>query len=396
MITLKGITWQNPRGYNPLAHSAAAWQALHPDVRVIWEQRPWYEFEEVILASLAKGDNRYDLIMFDHPWVGKLASERWLVPWDSLLTQAEVESVRARVVAPSTESYELAGHLWALPLDAACHSSLYRSDLVSADDLPDTWEMLPAWAAARQRERGSAGLVLSLEGVLGNCLFLTMMAGLGYPALHDEDHPQFDAAAAEYCLSLIQKLLPYVPPGSTHWGPWDIYDHMCADDECAYSPSIFAYVNYFRGVSPRGDFLRLATVPQWQRSGQRAAILGGVGLGIAHTCPHLQAAACYGAYLMSDASQFEHFAMHEGQPAANAVWQNAEINERFHHFYRDLQPNMGVAYVRPRYPAFHAIELANGRALQRFWDGHQTLQETLIHLSKIAETESVRYTSKGT
>ncbi len=262
--------------------------------------------------------------------------------------------------------------------------------------MPDTWEMLPAWAVAHQRERGSAGLVLSLEGVLGNCLFLTMMAGLGYPALHDEDHPQFDAAAAEYCLSLVQKLLPYVPPGSTHWGPWDIYDYMCADDECAYSPSIFAYVNYFRGVSARGDCLRLATVPQWQRSGQRAAILGGVGLGIAHTCPHLQAAACYGAYLMSDASQFEHFAMHEGQPAANAVWQDAEINERFHHFYRDLQPNMGVAYVRPRYPAFHAIELANGRALQRFWDGHQTLQETLIQLSKIAETESVRYTSKGT
>ena len=124
MKRLRGITWQHSRGYNPLVASAKAYMENHPDLEIIWEQQPWYQFEEAILGSLSKADGRYNLIMFDHPWTGKLATEGWLLPWDTLVTSAYLDDLKQRVVAPSTESYELDNHLWALPLDAACHTSL--------------------------------------------------------------------------------------------------------------------------------------------------------------------------------------------------------------------------------------------------------------------------------
>ena len=380
MITLRGITWQNPRGYDPLVEASARYRAIAPSVTVEWEQQPWYRFEETILESLRRGDGRYDLIMFDHPWVGHLARQRWLLPWETLVSAGYLAALRSRVVAPSLESYEWDGQTWALPLDAACHAGLYRSDLVTETELPGTWEALEAFARVQHDPPHRYGLVLSVEGVLGNCLFLSLMAGLGYPPYPDEADPACDRAAAEYVLTLVRRLLAFTPPGSAHWGPWDIYDHLCQFDDAAWSPSIFAYVNYFSGVSERGDQLRLCRVPSFSATGAGRPILGGVGLGIAHTCPHPAEAASYGVYLMSDAVQRDVFPPFRGQPAARAAWQDEGVNSRAHHFYAGLLPNMASAYTRPRYPAFHALELANGRVLQDYWDGRADLDATLAQL----------------
>lgn len=379
-ILLRGITWQNPRGYDPLVESARRYAAMHPPVQVEWEQQPWYRFEETILDSLRRGDGRYDLIMFDHPWVGHLARQRWVLPWETLAPAGYLEELRARVVAPSLESYEYDGQTWALPLDAASHAGLYRADLVDAAALPTTWEQIEAFARAHHDPPHRYGLVLSVEGVLGSCLFLSMMAGMGAEPYLDENDPSCDRAAAEYVLTTIKRLLTYAPPGSTRWGPWDIYDHLCAQDDAGYSPSIFAYVNYFNGVSARGDQLRLCAAPAFAKKGVARPILGGVGLGIAHTCRHGAEAAAYGMYLMSDEVQRDLFPHFRGQPAARAAWEDAALNARVHNFYADLGQNMTNAYIRPRYPAFHTLELENGQAMQDYWDDRADLSTTLAKL----------------
>lgn len=360
--------------------AAADFQQANPDVQIIWEQQPWYRFEETILASLSAADGRYDLIMYDHPWTGELSSRGWLKAWDELVDAAYIADLKQRVVYPSTESYILDDRLWALPLDAACHSALYRSDLVTGDSLPTHWENITDWAKAQHKPPHRYGLVLSVEGVLGNCLFLSMMAGLGYPAFHDASEPTCDRSAAEYVLKQLKDLLRYVPPGSTHWGPWDIYDHLCQADDVAYSPSIFAYVNYFRGVSERGDQLRLGDVPRFAAQDAGRPILGGVGLGIAHTCPHIEAAVAFGTYLMSEAVQHTTFPQNAGQPATIKVWNNDKINSHFHNFYTDQFSNMQNAYIRPRYAGFHAVELQGGQILQLFWDEEASLNETVTAL----------------
>lgn len=375
-ITLRGITWKNPRGYAPLVAAASLWTIRRPEVRIHWDQLPWYEFEEKVLGSLAAGDGAYDLIMFDHPWTGKMARENWLVPWDTLLSPRDLAALRERVVAPSLESYEWNNHLWALPLDAACHSGVYRNDLVDGTSLPRTWEEMVSWAERHHAPPHRYGLVLSVEGVLGSCLFLSMMAGLGHPPYQDEDDPVCNRDAAAYVLAILRDLLKFVPPGSTHWGPWDIYEHLCAKDDVGYSPSIFAYVNYF-GKEPRRKNLRLSRVPDFSGSRAGRPILGGVGLGIARTCPHIDQARAAGEFLMNDKIQSDVFPAHVGQPAARTAWQDPALNRQCGDFYFDLAKNMATAYTRPRYPSFHRLELEIGRTLQGWWDGERKLEETL-------------------
>jgi len=41
---LRGITWQHPRGFAPLAATAVRYSQLRPSVEVQWEQRDWNAF----------------------------------------------------------------------------------------------------------------------------------------------------------------------------------------------------------------------------------------------------------------------------------------------------------------------------------------------------------------
>lgn len=382
MITLRAITWDNPRGYDPLVAATAVWMENRPGVEIIWDRLLWYAFEERILTSLARGDGEYDLIMFDHPWVGKLASEAWLTPLEELVTPEYIASLRSRIVPPSVESYEWEGRLWAFPLDAACHAALCRTDLVDIVTLPTTWEAVAAWARAHHDPPHRYGLVLSLEGVLGNCLFLSLMAGLSYPPYTDPANPTFDRSAAEHVLTMLKELLPFTPPGSTHWGPWDIFEHMANHSDVGYSPSIFAYVNYFEQF-PHSSQLRLSRVPAFAGRGPARPILGGVGLGVSATCRYRKLAADYARFLASDPVQRDIFPDNSGQPAAAAAWDDPDLNRRFNGFYGALKENMQTAYIRPRYPAFHAIELQNGAILQQWWDGQLALKDVLDRLATL-------------
>lgn len=372
MIALRGLTWQNPRGYDPLVAAARSWTLAHP-VSIEWEQAPWYRFEERVFGSETE---HFDLVMFDHPWTGSLVQRRRLLPWDAILSQEYLRDLSARVIAPSFESYTRDGHLWGLPVDASCTAGLYRDDLVDGQLLPSTWEEVAAWARAYHHPPHRYGLVLCVQGALGNCLFLSMMASIDGCPYIDPEHPCCDRAAAEYVLATVRELLRFTPPGSTEWGPWDIYDHLTARDDVAYCPSIFAYVNYFFAKG-RGDHLRLGPVPSSGNGKPGRPILGGVGLGITSVCKAGTEAADFGKFLVDDETQRTLIPGHNGQPAVMSAWIDGELNQRTHGFYRLLAPNMSTAYVRPTYDGFHNLELTGGSILQRFWAGHTTVSETL-------------------
>jgi multiple sugar transport system substrate-binding protein len=260
---------------------------------------------------------------------------------------------------------------------------LYRADLVAEKGLPQQWEDVAAWAEAYHNPPQRYGLVLSVEGVLGHCLFLSMMAGLGHPPYLDPDKPALDRAAAEYVLVELKNLIRFTPPGSTRWGPWDIFEHMSQQSDVGYSPSIFAYVNYFEGM-PYSRSLRLTTVPSFAGRGVARPILGGVGLGITSSGQHRQVAADYGQFLTSEPVQRIVFPASSGQPAAKVAWEDPELNRRFNGFYVALAKNMKTAYIRPRYPAFHAIELRNGAVLQQWWENRLPLDEVLAQLVEVS------------
>ena len=132
MVRLRGITWKARRGYDPLVATARAYQELHPDVAIEWEQMPWGEFTDAQRRELVAGTGYYDLVVYDNPWVGDYGHNRWLVALDELMTPEQARDLEGDADPASLESYRFGGHLWALPIDAACQTVAYRPDLAGA------------------------------------------------------------------------------------------------------------------------------------------------------------------------------------------------------------------------------------------------------------------------
>ncbi|RMH11028.1 MAG: extracellular solute-binding protein [Gammaproteobacteria bacterium] len=373
-MRLIGLTWQNPRGVDPLMAAARLWRELHPDVEVVWEALPWIEFEHRLLDAVTGKCKPYDMVMLDHPWVGTLVSHSYLRAWDSLVDQSYLDDLKRRVVPPSYDSYVWHDRLWALPVDAACHAGLIREDLLAIHDLPRDWSVLGEWAKQRFDPPRSYPLVLSINSVLGNCLFLALMNSLGTPAYTDPENPTCDPEAARKILVMLSELLTFVPPGSTTWGPWDIYEYMTTHDDVSYCPQIFGYVNYFNTAGNRK--LRLAGCPTlWNKP--PTPILGGVGLAVTQTCREVEAASAYAMYVMSESVQRRIFPSNSGQPADRSVWDDVKINDTVNGFYSDMSSLMEHSFIRPRYSGFHDIELRNADTLDRFWSGAASLDETV-------------------
>jgi multiple sugar transport system substrate-binding protein len=133
MIELRGITWDHPRGYQPLAASAEPYTAAS-GVRVTWEKRSLKEFGDSPLDVLAED---YDLLIIDHLHVGMAADAGCLLPLDTCLAPDVLAILAQQSAGPSHASYTDAGHQWALAVDAAMQASAYRPDLLS-DPLPRT------------------------------------------------------------------------------------------------------------------------------------------------------------------------------------------------------------------------------------------------------------------
>jgi len=116
------LTWDHPRGYQPLEACALRWRSIEPDVTVRWERRSLKSFGDDPLDDLA---NRHDLIIIDHPFVGAIADAGCFVALDRYLDVA-------RAVADRRLSWRKLRHVSlcrppvGLPVDAAPHVSLRR------------------------------------------------------------------------------------------------------------------------------------------------------------------------------------------------------------------------------------------------------------------------------
>ena len=65
-LILKGITWDHPRGYDPLNASTVLYEKLF-GVKVEWEKRSLTNFGDQSLTALVE---RFDLLIMDHPHAG--------------------------------------------------------------------------------------------------------------------------------------------------------------------------------------------------------------------------------------------------------------------------------------------------------------------------------------
>src|SRR4051812_47748272 len=123
------MTWDHPRGYEPLVAATQRFRELRPDVDIEWQRRSLQDFEHFPVDLLAA---EYDLIIIDHPHVGEVARESVLLPLDEAGTSIDLEDLARNTVGPSFESYRWNGRVWAVPVDAASQVQAYRPDLLGS------------------------------------------------------------------------------------------------------------------------------------------------------------------------------------------------------------------------------------------------------------------------
>ena len=345
MTTLRGMTWNHPRGYDPLVACSALWRAK-TGVEVIWEQRSLQDFESYPVEELAR---RYDLIIVDHPHVGQIVREACLLPLSRPERVPDLVRLAHESVGESFSSYRWLGDQWALPVDAAAQVQAWRRDRLAG--AVATWDDLLALAAAGR-------VLLPMRPPHSLMTFFTLAANLGQPAgalgpsaLIDEE---FGAGVVER----IRALVAHVDPACYGMDPIAVCERMAladAREHCA--PYIYGYVSYARpGFRPAQ--LSFADIPVAGESGPAGSALGGTGIAVSAFSTAADEAIAFAFWVAGADVQRGPYADAGGQPGNAVAWGDAAVNAANGDFYRATRETLENAWVRPRHDGYMAFQNA--------------------------------------
>lgn len=369
MITLKGITWDHPRGYRPLEAASRLYESSR-GIRVDWEKRSLTAFGDQSLRELS---GSYDLLVIDHPHVGTALREDWLVPLDSVLAAEVLHMLRVQSAGPSFDSYRYGGHQWALPVDAAVQCAAARPDLLGGEPFPRSWEEVFRLGARLRDKNQWVGMALCPTDC--GCSFLTLTAQLGSP-IREGAERLVDRAKGLEALSMLRKMRDEFHPESFGWNPINLFDHMSGADDTPYAPLAFGYTHYSQAAGP-GTILRFADAP-----GIREALLGGAGIAVSSAGEFIPEAVAYAAWIAEAEVQGGVYVENDGQPGNGAVWENQAANALVGGFFQGTWATLQAAQLRPRYRGWPEFQRKLGLAVHGFLDKDSDPEKLLDELEE--------------
>ena len=362
MITLRGLSWDDPRGMGPLLGTLPAYRAQRPDVAVRWVARSLDEFGDRPLEQLV---DAFDILIIDHPFVGSASARRLLVPIDELVPADLLAGMGGTFIGPSHESYGFDGHLWALAIDAACQVSAHRPDVFAALDLspPATWSGALA-LASRLRDLGRPmGVPLNATDVVP--ALYSIAASIGCPPFTSPERVLDSGCRAEV-LGLLRRLHDLADPATVGLTPPELLDAMARDGGPVYSPMLFGYSNYARpGFRPKT--IGFADLPT-RTGAPGGSCLGGAGFAISRRCRNVAEATAYGIWLTGSAVQQGAYLRHGGQPAHRSAWVDPAADACAGGFFGCTLASMEGAFLRPRFDGYPAFQHEAGRILTAWLD----------------------------
>lgn len=375
VIRLKGMNWQHRRAVDPIEGTLAAFYERHPGILVDWTARPLAGFEYAPIEVLARD---YDLIILDYPHGGQIAATGCLRPLDDLLRGDE-----KLFAGPSLASYDYKGHIWALPVDAACQVAVSRPDLFKAlgAEAPRSFDEMMA-LGSRARASGWH-LAIALLGVHSLMTFFTYMANLGAPCASEPEQEFCDQAAAREVLKALRALVKLVPQEAFAWSSIALHDQMVARDDLVYCPAVYLFATYAEADMRMP--LRFHDLPGLASASPDGSIIGGTGLGISSACKEPEAALAYARYLMEAETQKRFAALH-GQPARVEAWEDAGIDERFGGCFSSTRRTMDGCQFRPRYNGYIAFQEKGGKLVEHHLRGDIAEPKLMDGLRKLHET----------
>lgn len=341
-----GLTWDHPRGYEPLRASVDAARSFGIDVA--WEAQPLEGFESHPIGELAQ---RYDLLILDHPHCGDIEASGCIRPIEEVFGADSARDWEADAAGASGASYRYLGQHWAAPLDAATQVSALLADQVP--NAPDTWD--EALALARR-----VPTLMPLTGPHPVLTLLSIAVACGAEPGVDELLPRdIGRMAYETLAAVVAACQPTVQP----LNPIGVLNAMSlARPAAVYCPLVYGYVTYSQaGMRPQP--VRFAEAPAAAPGGRRGSTLGGTGLAISRRTPLTGELIAYCRWLISDGAQRNFIPQHGGQPALRSAWADNTVNARCDGFYERTRQTIEQAWVRPRFVGFTRFQLESSDLL---------------------------------
>jgi multiple sugar transport system substrate-binding protein len=344
-VSLRGSSWDHPRGHLPMLATAAGYRERHREVSIEWVPRSLKDFGVRSVEQLA---GEFDLILIDHPHVGAMAASGCVLALDEIVEPSVLAALAEASPGHSHESYSYGGHQWALAVDAACQSSVRRPDLL--DSAPHTWDEVVTLSA-------SGTVLWPLCDVDSAASLLSIVASLGRPSPESEDR-FVERESGRVALATMRAVAESSDPRCLSMNPIAVLETMSRSDDFAYSPLCFCYVNYSRLDSP-GRRLAYGDVPTPESGGvPRGALLGGVGLAVSARCSAQREAVDYACYVAAPDIQRGLYFDAGGQPAHHAAWADVALDRDAGGFFSGLARTMSTSWTRPREPDFAVFQTA--------------------------------------
>lgn len=345
-VRLEGMTWDHPRGRAPLEKSVPRYHAEQPNVEIGWTARSLKDFGELPLEALAE---RFDLIVFDHPFVGQAAKHNLLVDLTPYIPAEARAWLDAGAVGPSWRSYHWQGAIYGLPIDAAAQVAAFRRDLMAkaGRQPPATFDQL--LQLARDLRRHGLWVGVPACPIDAICMVITLAANLGQPVPGDRE-PFLERSFGIEVLERLRALVEISHPASISSNPIQMLDMAATGDEIAHIPYTFGYTNYCRPDAPKpiqfGDIVA---------AGDRACagtLLGGAGFGVTTRCRNVEAAVRYGLWLCAPDYQRTHYFADGGQPGMMQAWSDPDCDAQTKGFFSSTLRTLSSAYLRPRFAGY--------------------------------------------
>jgi multiple sugar transport system substrate-binding protein len=371
-ITLRGITWNHPRGLDPLLAANEVYADVAPGVSVEWTTRSLSGFGEDPLIDLAAS---YDLLVIDHPFVGDAAASTAFHPLDQLAAPGVLDERNRASVGPSHASYLYAGRQWALAIDAAAQVSAVH-ERFAEDPLPATWDEVFELGTALRRD----GLWMTVPMWPADLCVATYTIGKGMGLELFADGRVFPAGRGELVLEVLQRLCDLSHPDALAWNPPTVLDRM-RDGVVHYCPILFGYSNYSRPTAP-GDRVLFGDIPT-AFGRPIGTTLGGAGIAISTTCANPAEAMAYAAWITSADVQTGLYFEAGGQPGRLEAWIDDGVNAASGDFFRRTLATMEDAYVRPRIRGYQAFQKQASTMVVDHLTGRASTAATLDDLDEL-------------
>ena len=374
MITLKGITWDHARGYDPLI-AASELYFKEKGIQVEWQKRSLTNFGDQSLEELSK---QFDLIIMDHPHVGVAEASQCLLPLNDLVDSNILNAMKSSSAGPSFESYNYHNKQWALPIDAAMQCASYRADLMQNESLPTSWEEVFDLAKTLATKKLYIGMALCPTDCL--CSFLSLTAQMGSP-IKENNELLVEPSIGLKALTTLRSMRDAFHPKALDWNPIALYDYMSQENDIAYSPLAFCYTNYSR-TGFRKNLLKYHTAPEINK-----VVLGGAGIAITSSCSNVHEAANYAAWICAGEIQSTIYVNAQGQPGNKTAWENKQANALTNNFFSSTMPSLTNAHVRPRYQGWPKFQTFLGETIHAYLL-HDTAPALVLEKLQAAYTAS--------